>query len=86
MEDKNGKIWIGTDAGISVYDGKTFTEIHIPLPKNMPANKISSKQHSVFDIKQDKSGQLWFATINGVFIYDGKSFKHFKVSESEGGF
>jgi len=86
LEDKNGKIWIGTDAGISVYDGKTFTEIHIPLSKNMPANKISNKQHSVFDIKQDKSGQLWFATINGVFIYDGKSFTHFKISESEGGF
>lgn len=85
LEDINGKIWIGTDAGISVYDGKTFTEIQIPLPKNMPANKISDK-HSVFDIKQDKSGQLWFATIDGVFIYDGKSFKHFKVSETEGGF
>lgn len=90
LEDKTGKIWIGTVGGICLYDGKTFTEIQIPLPKNMPPNKYHNT-HDVFSIMQDKSGKLWFATIDGVFIYDpgravGKSFNHFKVNEGEGGF
>ena len=39
FEDKDGKIWIGTEAGLCLYDGKTFAEIKIPLPKNLPPNK-----------------------------------------------
>lgn len=83
LEDKNGKIWIGTAAGLVLYDGKTFTEIQIPLRKNMPPNKLRS-EHTVFSIMQAKNGKLWFATIDGVYIYDGKSFTPFIVSEGAG--
>jgi ligand-binding sensor domain-containing protein len=27
LEDKEGKIWIGKDAGVCVYNGKTFTHL-----------------------------------------------------------
>ena len=70
LEDKNGKIWIGTGDGLCFYNGKTFTKIQIPLRKNLPANKHWNT-HDVFSIMQDKSGKLWFATIDGVYIYDG---------------
>lgn len=85
LEDKDGRIWLGTAAGVSLYDGKTFSRIQIPLPKNIPPNKYLNR-HNVFSIMQDKSGKLWFATIDGVFIYDGKTFSHFKVNEGERGF
>ena len=90
LEDKDGKIWIGTGAGLVLYDGKTFTEIQIPLRENMPPNKYHNT-HDVFSIMQDKSGKLWFATIDGVYIYDprravGKSFTLFIVNEGVGGF
>jgi ligand-binding sensor domain-containing protein len=89
LEDKAGKIWIGTEGGICLYDGKTFTKIQIPLRKNMPPNKYHNT-HDVFSIMQDKSGKLWFATIDGVYIYDPRradgTFTHFKVNEGEGGF
>lgn len=90
LEDKAGRIWIGTVGGICLYDGKTFTEIQIPLPIDTPPNKFQNT-HDVFSIIEAKSGKLWFATIDGVFIYDprqavGKSFKHFKVNEGEAGF
>ena len=90
LEDKASRIWIGTVGGVCTYDGKTYSKIQIPLPKNMPPNKYHNT-HDVYSIMQDKSGKLWFATIDGVFIYDprravGKSFKHFKVNEGEGGF
>jgi ligand-binding sensor domain-containing protein len=72
LEDKDGKIWIGTEAGVCLYDGKTFAKIQIPLRKNLPPNKVRNSRE-VFSIMQDKSGKLWFATIDGVYIYDGKS-------------
>ncbi|MCW3090353.1 MAG: hypothetical protein JWP81_1422 [Ferruginibacter sp.] len=102
LEDKNGKIWIGTTAGLCLYDarlpdgqGKTFTKIEIPLPKNLPPNKsdLYRNSHWVFSIMQAKSGKLWFATIDGVYIYDGKSlptgqagFTPFIITEAAGGY
>lgn len=81
LEDKDGKIWIGTDAGACFYDGKTFTKFKIALPNDTPLIK-----NDVFSIMQDKSGKLWFATINGVYIYNGKSFTFFKVNEGAKGY
>src|SRR5688572_9684445 len=66
LEAKDGKIWIGTEAGAYLYDGKTFSEIQIPSPKDMPPNKYQNT-HDVFSIMQDKSGKLWFAAIDGVY-------------------
>lgn len=87
LEDKEGKIWIGTDDGVCLYNGKTFTKIQIPLPKNLPPNQNKYFQkHSVYDMMQDKSGKLWFVTIDGVYTFDGKSFKLFPINEAANGF
>ena len=88
FEDKDGKIWVGTEAGLCLYDGKTFAKIQIPLPKNLPPNKNQSyrNSHGVFSIMQAKNGKLWFATIDGVYTYDGKFFTPFKVNEGVGGY
>jgi ligand-binding sensor domain-containing protein len=88
LEDKGGKIWIGSTAGLCIYDGKTFTKIQVPLPKNRPPNmnQYYGNSHWVFSIMQAKSGKLWFATIDGVYIYDGKSFTPFIINEGAGGF
>lgn len=85
FEDRIGKIWIGTDAGICLYDGKTFSGIQIPLPNHMLPNKYH-KTHDVWSIMQDRSGKLWFATIDGVYSYNGKSFTPFAVNAGMGGF
>ncbi|SOD92194.1 ligand-binding sensor domain-containing protein [Spirosoma fluviale] len=96
LEDRDGKIWIGTDAELCLYDpstllrtgGKTFAQIQIPLPKNLPPNKgeYYRNSHWVFSIMQAKSGKLWFATIDGVYIYDGTSFTPFIINEASGGY
>jgi ligand-binding sensor domain-containing protein len=85
LEDKGGTIWIGTEAGICLYDGKTFTPIPIPLRKDLPP-KTKKNTHDVFNIMQDKSGKFWFATIDGVYIYDGQSFTPFIVKKDGPGF
>ena len=95
LQDKDGKIWIGTKNGLNVYDpsatlsssGKRFSEIQIQLPKNLPPNTNEYYQtHVVHDIMQDHLGQLWFVTIDGVYIYDGKSFNLFTIDEATNGF
>lgn len=96
LEDNDGKIWIGTEAGLCLYDpstslrtgGKTFAEIQIPLPQNLPPNKNEyyRNSHRVYSIMQAKSGKLWFVTIDGVYIYDGKSFTLFIINEAANGF
>jgi ligand-binding sensor domain-containing protein len=87
LEDKDGKIWVGTEVGLCLYNGKIFTQIKIPLPKNLPPNKNPYYQnHWVFSMIQAKSGKLWFATIDCVYIYDGKSFTHFPIKEAASGF
>lgn len=88
LEDKDGKIWIGTEAGLCLYDGKAFAKIQIPLSKNLPPNKNPHyrSSHWVYSIMQAKSGKLWFVTIDGVYIYDGKSFTPFIIDEAANSF
>lgn len=87
MEDMDGKIWVGTEVGLCLYDGKSFSKIQIPLPKNLPPNINPYNQtHWVYNMLQAKNGQIWFVTIDGVYIYDGKSFTHFPLNEAANGF
>ncbi|WP_445454770.1 ligand-binding sensor domain-containing protein [Flavobacterium sp. 25HG05S-40] len=102
LQDRDGRIWIGTKAGLCLYDpstslrtgGTTFTEIKIPVPKNLPPNKNPYFQnHWVYTMMQANSGKLWFATIDGVYVFDGKSlpteqvgFTHFPINEAANGF
>ena len=87
LEDKAGKIWVGTEVGLCLYNGKTFSKIQIPLPKNLPHNKNPYYQtHWVYNMLQAKDGKLWFVTIDGVFIYDGKTFSYFPMNEAQNGF
>jgi ligand-binding sensor domain-containing protein len=101
LEDKEGRIWIGTYAGVCIYDaslphgqGKMFTEIKIPVPKNLPPNENPNylDSHWVLDMLQAKSGKIWLATIDGIYIYDGKSmpakeadFTYFEMDENANG-
>ena len=90
VEDKNAPagstwLWLGTDAGISHFDGKGFTNIQIPAAFNeyMPAlNRTSApapaSQKTVASLLQDKNGNLWIGTLeSGLYRYDGKSFDNF---------
>jgi ligand-binding sensor domain-containing protein len=76
LEDRSGKIWMGTGDGICVYENNKFSKIEIALP-----NDTIRGRFNVWSIMQDKIGKLWFATSNGVYVYDGNVFNHFNVTE-----
>ncbi|MEP0987388.1 two-component regulator propeller domain-containing protein [Ekhidna sp.] len=81
FEDNEDKIWVGTEAGICVYNGVSFAKIEITSE-----TYIASSSPDVFNIMQDSAGKLWLATVDGVYTYDGKTFTHFPINESGKGF
>ena len=58
--DKQGKLWFGTEKGVSVYDGDQFTNYTI-------ADGLSDNE--VFSMTLDSRNRMWFMTYNGVLSY-----------------
>jgi len=56
FQDSKGYIWVGSDVGVSRFDGQTFTNYN--TAHGMPDNEV-------FSIYEDKAGRLWFATLTG---------------------
>lgn len=95
LEHKNGSLWIGTDAGLCVYDGKSFRPVKIPIPKHLPTNQhpFNQDKHGVHDMLQDRNGRVWLATMDGVYTYeeqqvmpDSAGFRHFAINKAPNGF
>ena len=61
IQDKAGFIWIGTDKGVSRFDGYNFK--NFTLQDGLPNN-------DVWGLKEDASGRIWFATFNQLAYYD----------------
>lgn len=67
IEDKGGMLWVGTYAGISVFDPTNSIKHY----KNDPFDKTTINQNMVQGIYEDDEGYLWVGTnANGVNILD----------------
>ncbi len=74
LEDRDGKIWIGTDgAGLSVWDGTGFT--YYTTQEGLSHNLI-------WTILESRDGKIWIGTSGGLNMWDGSGFTHFTT---EGG-
>ncbi|MBK8846488.1 MAG: hypothetical protein IPO27_08105 [Bacteroidetes bacterium] len=62
-KDKNGDLWFATGAGVSYYNGKSFTNFKEQLAHS-----------NVWVITSDRDGNLWFGTDNGITKYDWHNF------------
>lgn len=67
FEDSKGKIWIGTEGGLSCCDGETFT-----LYSNRNSTLVDD---ACYFILEDAQGKLWFGNSKGLTCFDGKEFK-----------
>jgi ligand-binding sensor domain-containing protein len=72
MQDKSGTIWLGTDDGVYLYNGKVFTRF---LDNQTLINKDSLKLKGIFSILEAKNGTIWFTECadEGVSSFDGKT-------------
>lgn len=71
VNDKQGRLWIGTEAGLCFYDPASdkFTRLsNIIFPDTLSSQKITS-------LMVDHTGQLWIGTAAGINIYDPSSKK-----------
>lgn len=69
--DKENKLWIGTENGISIFENGSF--------KNLTTDN-GLAHNSCWDICQDSNGSMWFASYGGgVSVYDGSNFKIFNT-------
>jgi signal transduction histidine kinase/ligand-binding sensor domain-containing protein/DNA-binding response OmpR family regulator len=74
LQDKRGYLWIGTDQGLSRFDGIEFKNFF-----HDPGDSLSLSQNQVKRIKEDEEGYLWVLTTNGLSRYDPRSetFKNY---------
>lgn len=79
LEDKGGKLWLGTNSGVYCYDGKSFTSF---LDSQGVINSQGLDLTSVNSMLEDKDGNIWFTTkMEGVCVYDGTSIVSYKPNE-----
>lgn len=68
LQDKKGFMWLGSEAGVSKYDGVNF--------KNFTKEDGLSDNH-IRKIYEDSKGIIWFATNYGISLYkDNKITKY----------
>jgi ligand-binding sensor domain-containing protein len=69
--DINGNIWVGTDLGISKFDGVewiNYDHTNSPIPNT-----------TVQDIECDQNGNVWIATYHGLFQKENSNWLHYNL-------
>lgn len=73
-EDRDGKIWIGHEGGISSIDGEVVTNYY-------ESDGLISDD--VWTIETAVNGDVWIGTIEGVCFFNGQEFIKFELPEGE---
>ncbi|MGL1891792.1 MAG: response regulator [Spirochaetaceae bacterium] len=79
FEDDDGKIWVGTNYGLNIYNKKTNS---IKKFYGDPENTTTTLAGNVFNfsskcIIQDKRGRMWFGTQTGLSMYFNGEFTNY---------
>jgi ligand-binding sensor domain-containing protein len=84
--DASGNLWVGTDKGVSRYNGRSGWQSFTPtdfVTTDDGAQNSSALINHFQDIWQDREGNFWFATLGGLSRYDGQEWQ-FLSFELEG--
>lgn len=76
-----GKVWIGTDLGLSEMSSDFSFQTHL----HNPFESYSLINSAVWEVFEDNSGALWFGTSNGISILSNTSnrFQFFPISRTD---
>ncbi|MEO1366229.1 MAG: two-component regulator propeller domain-containing protein, partial [Acidobacteriota bacterium] len=67
-QTRDGFLWVGTDAGLARYDGRSWQLFDRSTHPTLASNKISA-------LAADRGGYLWVGTHGGgLYRYDGVNF------------
>ncbi|HOY38704.1 MAG TPA: two-component regulator propeller domain-containing protein [Bacteroidales bacterium] len=64
-QDSDGNIWVGTTAGITRYDGFSWTSF---------TTEDGLGNNLIYDIYCSSDGDVWAATAGGISVYDGSNW------------
>lgn len=64
-EDRYGFIWIGTQYGLDVYNGYSFTRM-----SDLISDSTRISMEYIWAIDEDRSGTLWVCSARGLFRFD----------------
>ena len=80
LQDKNGKIWLGTTSGVYRYDGTSFTNIfELGIFTSTVKSDISTIR-AIPAMMEDKKGTIWFTSwFEGLCRFDGERITSFKT-------
>lgn len=77
-QDRRGLVWIGTSAGINVFDGKNYTQF---FHDKKDTTALPDDYINVMHL--DRKGRMWVGTQNGVARYEGGGiFRRFALPAS----
>lgn len=80
LNDYQGYLWIGTEAGLNRYDNN-----HLKQYLHQPTEKTSLPSNYIHFIAEDSLFNLWVATNSGICLYDRKndSFQQVNINKHE---
>jgi ligand-binding sensor domain-containing protein/signal transduction histidine kinase len=64
FKDRSGKLWVGSDAFLDMFDPATDKFTHLSGPGSAGISSL------VLDVRQDRSGMLWVASYQGLYRID----------------
>ncbi len=88
IQDENGKLWFGTNWGISTYDGEKFEQIEIPF-KDTTGVWLDEvypivNPNGVMSLLQAQDGNIWLGTNGaGAYKYDGTNFTSYLADKGD---
>lgn len=72
-QDNRGFLWIGTDRGVSRYDGENFRNF---------STEDGLSSNMIYNIFQASDGAMWFGTYEGgACRFDGNKFQSFTIKD-----
>ncbi len=77
--DAHGFIWVGTENGLSRYDGYHFTHYYHDV-----ADTTSISDNDINALLTDKDGHLWVGTARGLLQYDDRTDHFHRVPLPDG--
>lgn len=66
--DRDGFLWIGTDAGLLRFDGN-----YVDLYRNDERDPHSISDNKIVSLYSDSGGRTWVGTVDGLNLYDESS-------------
>lgn len=73
LVDRQGKLWLGTDNGLYIYDVETDVQEHY-VHSSLDARSLSN--NVIWGIYEDSDGDIWIGTDCGISLYRHKRYFH----------